>query len=98
MKLFLVSPQGTHQEQAKKLVKEHFEGRYIALEDRTSSLWIVATPADKTPAHVSEQFNMSSGTGVEDRVPGVVLQIADFNGFDRKSLWQHLDVWLNEPT
>lgn len=96
MKLFLVSPQDTSQEQAEKFIKQHFEGRYIALEGHRSPLWIVAAPVDTTPAQVSEKLNMFENEEDQEHVSGVVLQIADFHGFDRKSLWQQLDVWLNE--
>lgn len=94
MKLFLISPTAACAEQVERLIENKFQDRHLALEDRDAPVWIVAAPSQSTPASVSKELGIGNGDG--DSLFGLVVQIHDYFGFDNKSLWQQLEVWLHE--
>lgn len=94
MKLFLISPADSCAELVEKNIKDKFPERHLSLDDRESLVWIVAAPSQSTPASVSQELGI--GNGDDDSLFGLVVQIHDYFGFDNKSLWQQLEVWLHE--
>ena len=94
MKLFLISPTDSCAEQVERHIKGKFPEHHLSLDDRESLVWIVAAPHQSTPASVSKELGIGNGDG--DSLFGVVVQIHDYFGFDNKSLWQQLEVWLHE--
>ena len=94
MKLFLISPTDSCAEQVAKHIENKFPGRCLPLDNRTSRIWIVADSNQSTPASVSKKLGIGNGNG--DSLWGFVVQIHDYYGFDTKSLWQQLEVWVSE--
>ena len=90
MRLFLISAADSCATEVKKLVEEHFEDRNIALDERSSPLWIVAAPENKTAGDVCDAIGMGDSTS------GIVVEIGEYNGYEPKTLWQRLQVWLDE--
>ena len=94
MKLFLISPTASCAEQVGQRIEQKFPDHHVALDERSSPVWIVAAQDQYTPARVSEKVGIGNGNG--DSLGGLVVQIHDYYGFDSKSLWQLLEVWLSE--
>lgn len=94
MKLFLISPTTSSAKQVEDRIQDKFREHHLALDERNSSVWIVAAPEQSTPASVSKSLGI--GNGSEDSFFGLVVQIHDYFGFDNKSLWQQLEVWLHD--
>ena len=94
MKLFVISPTASCAEQVEQRIEQKFPDHHVALDDREKLVWIVAAPAQSTPASVSKSLGI--GNGAEDSFFGLVVQIHDYFGFDDKSLWQQLEVWLHD--
>ena len=95
MKLFLVSIQDDYENLARSLIETHYSDHNFKLEGRQSPQWIIATPNERTPAHISESLNMKSSAGTE-KVNGMVVQISNYFGHDSMALWQQLEAWLDE--
>lgn len=93
MKLFLVSPRSESKGRIRLLVEEHFPDSSLALPERDSDVWVLAAPGDQTPHQIAERLGMKSG---EQGNLGVVVQIAEYDGYDFRSIWQKFEVWLNE--
>lgn len=94
MKLFLISPVASCAQQVGQRIQDKFPEHHLALDDRQQLVWIVAAPDQSTPASVSKGLGI--GNGSEDSFFGLVVQIHDYFGFDNKSLWQQLEVWLHD--
>ena len=95
MKLFLVSPHDEFEDDVRHILEQKFSGDYIQLEDRESFLCVLATPSDLTPGAVSRMLNFTS-TKSEEFNSGIVIEIADYFGYDYKELWQQMKAWKNE--
>lgn len=93
MKLFLVSPRSKSKDQVRQLIEKHFPGNSLVLPERDSDVWVLAAPDDQTPHQIAERLGMKSG---EQGNLGVVVQIAEYDGYDFRSIWQRIGVWLNE--
>lgn len=95
MKLFLVSVQDDYESRAQSLIETHYPDHNFRLEKRQSPQWVIATPNERTPAHISDSLNMKTSAGTE-RVVGMVVQITNYFGHDSMALWQQLEAWLDE--
>lgn len=93
MKLFLVSPRAESKDRIKLLVEEHFPDSSLALPERDSEVWVLAAPDDQTPHQIAEKLGMKSG---EQSNLGLVVRIAEYDGYDFRSIWQKFEVWLSE--
>lgn len=93
MKLFLVSPTDHSAESMGDTIERDFGSSHsIKLDDRTSSIWIIAADSTKTTAEISKQLGM---VRKEQKKPnlGLVVEVENYFGFDSRELWQKLDVW-----
>lgn len=93
MKLFLVSPRAESKDQVKQLIEKQFPGNSILLPERDCHVWVLAAPDDQTPGKIAGQLNM--GLEEQDNL-GLVVRIAEYDGYDFMSIWQQFEAWLNE--
>lgn len=93
MKLFLVSPRAESKDRVKQLIETQFPDNNILLPERDSHVWVLAAPNDQTPGEIAKRLNMGTG---EQNNSGLVVRIAEYDGYDFRSIWQQFEAWLGE--
>ncbi len=87
MAIYLVCTEGDAPGLQERITSKYPEDFFVF---RENSAWLVN--ADKTTEELARQLGLYAGKGGESNGTGVVFRLSNYTGFDRKAMWEWLEL------